>query len=74
MICGKLVDDICGGISHKAVVMSWVKEMMDITCMEVQVRKIWTIMKESQPIQRPKVEMLRRKDERLVKNARVKEY
>ena len=51
MICGKLVDNICGGISQKAVVMSWMKDMMDITRMEVQVRNIWTIMKESPPIQ-----------------------
>jgi hypothetical protein len=52
MICGKLVDDICGGISQKAVVMSWIKEMMDIAWMEVEVRQIWTVMKESQPIQK----------------------
>ena len=38
MICGKLVDEICSGISQKAVVMTWLEEMLDRTWVEVQAR------------------------------------
>ena len=87
MICGNLVEEICSGISQKAVVMTWLEEMLDRTWVEVQARKIWSMMERSQPIQvrvlgmverqgleAAKIEMVRRKAERLAKNERVKEY
>ena len=87
MICGNLVEEICSGISQKAVVMTWLEEMLDRTWVEVQARKIWSMMERSQPIQvrvlgmverqgleAAKIEMVRRKAERLAKNVRVKEY
>ena len=76
MICGKLVEEICSGINQNAVVMIWLEEMLDRTWVEVQARKIWSMMERSQPIQvrvlgmverqgleAAKIEMVRRKAE-----------
>ena len=60
MICGNLVEEICSGISQKAVVMTWLKEMMDITWVEVQARMIWSMMEESQTIQMRVLSMVER--------------
>ena len=85
MICSNLVEEICSGISQKAVVMDWLKEMLDEAWVEVRAREIWSMMGKSQPIQvrvlgmverqgmeAADMEMERRKTEIL--NDRIKEY
>ena len=51
MICSTQVEEIRSGISKKAVVMDWLKEMLDEAWVEVQAREIWSMRGKSQPIQ-----------------------
>ena len=62
MICSNLVEEICSGISQKAVVMDWLKEMLDEAWVEVEAREIWGMMGTSQPIQVRVLGMLERQE------------
>ena len=44
MICRNLVVEICSGIIQKAVVMDWLKKMLDEAWVEVRAREIWSMM------------------------------
>jgi hypothetical protein len=51
VICGMLVREICSGVTQKAVVSSWIDNMLECVWIEAQARGAWRMMMDSQQIQ-----------------------
>ena len=67
-----LVREICSGVSQKAVVSSWINDMMECVWMEAQARGAWRMMMDSQQVQMKVLGMIEEQGRNIAEIAKEK--